>query len=122
MRGRGRDTSRGRRRPRAAADHPTARAPALHAPFADLGQKARALPPPAPVRPVPVAPPPAPRREEPEDLFASAMTGVVPLARGGDRVGRMPPAPAGRRPVSEEAEALAVLSDLVGGNTRFDIS
>jgi DNA-nicking Smr family endonuclease len=123
MRGRGRDASRGRRRPRAVADHPAgARAPALNAPFADLGKKVRALPPPAPARPVPVAPPPAARREAPEDLFAHAMTGVVPLTRGSDRVGRMPPAPAGRRPVSEEAEALAVLSDLVGGNARFDIS
>jgi len=50
------------------------------------------------------------------------MAGVVPLARADARVERPPPAAGGRRPVSEEAEALAVLSDLVDGDARFDIS
>ena len=51
------------------------------------------------------------------------MAGVVPLARDVDRrIDLPPPAGAGRRPVSEEAEALAVLSDLVEGGTRFDIT
>src|SRR5262249_57361714 len=55
------------------------------------------------------------------ELFASAMVDVVPLPRSGDRVGGGPPA-AHRRPVSEEAEALAELSDLVAGVARFDIT
>jgi len=87
---------------------------ALNAPFVDLGKRLRALPRPAP--------PPAPRAEEP-DLFAHAMEGVVPLPRG--RAARVEgPAPAGAaRPlVSEEAEALAALSDLTRGATRFDIT
>ena len=88
---------------------------ALNAPFADLGKQLRALPKPAPPRP-------APRAEEP-DLFAHAMEGVVPLPR--ERAARVDgPAPAGaaRPPVSEEAEALAALSDLARGAARFDIS
>ncbi len=51
------------------------------------------------------------------------MAGVVPLRGGGDRrVERPPPAGGGRRPVSEEAGALAALSDLVEGAARFDIT
>jgi len=88
---------------------------ALNTPFAGLGKQLRALPKPAPPRP-------APRAEEP-DLFAHAMEGVVPLPR--ERAARVDgPAPAGaaRTPVSEEAEALAALSDLTRGATRFDIT
>ena len=88
---------------------------ALNTPFAGLGKQLRALPKPAPPRP-------APRPEEP-DLFAHAMEGVVPLPR--ERAARVDgPAPAGaaRTPVSEEAEALAALSDLTRGATRFDIT
>ena len=93
--------------------------PSLNAPFADLGKRLRtqraAAPPPPP------SAPPAPRDEP--DLFTTAMNGVVPLARSrGGRIDRPAPAPTGRRPVSEEAEALAELSDLVGGSGRFDIS
>ncbi len=93
---------------------------ALNTPFAGLGKQLRALPKPAPPRPAP--PRPAPRPEEP-DLFAHAMEGVVPLPR--ERAARVDgPAPAGaaRTPVSEEAEALAALSDLTRGATRFDIT
>jgi DNA-nicking Smr family endonuclease len=89
----------------------------LNRPFAGLGQKLRAEAPPAPP-PKPAAPPPAP--EEP-NLFARAMEGVVPL-RNGERIDLPAPAAAGRPPVSEEAEALAALSDLVRGTTRFDVS
>ena len=93
---------------------------ALNTPFAGLGKQLRAPPKPAPPRPAP--PRPAPRPEEP-DLFAHAMEGVVPLPR--ERAARVDgPAPAGaaRTPVSEEAEALAALSDLTRGATRFDIT
>jgi DNA-nicking Smr family endonuclease len=51
------------------------------------------------------------------------MAGVVPLPRAAAaRVDGPPPAAGGRTPVSEEAEALAALSDLVGGAARFDIT
>ena len=87
---------------------------ALNAPFADLAKR---LP-----RRVPAPAPPPPPRPEP-DPFAAAMEGVVPLRRGPDaRVEAAPPAGTLRRPVSEEAEALAVLSDLVEGAAHFDIS
>ena len=104
-----------RRRGREAGDEP--RRPALNAPFADLGKRIHARP--EPPRPAP-APPSTP--EEP-DAFARAMAGVVPLRSGsGARVEGPPPAAGGRRPLSEEAEALALLSDLVDGGARFDVS
>ena len=88
---------------------------ALNTPFAGLGERLRALPTPAP-------PPPAPRVEEP-DLFAHAMEGVAPLPReGAARIEGPAPAGAARPPVGEEAEALAALSDLTRGATRFDIT
>jgi DNA-nicking Smr family endonuclease len=99
----------------------------LNAPFADLAKRVRA--PAAGVRGIEKAAPPAPpAAPEPlaapdeHQLFARAMEGVAPLPRGPARVGGPRPAPAPRRPVSEEAEALAVLSDLVDGTTAFDVS
>jgi DNA-nicking Smr family endonuclease len=87
---------------------------ALNAPFAGLVKLLRPRPAPAP-RPVP---PPAET-----DVFASAMAGVVPLRHGpGGRVESPRPTGAGRRPVTEEAEALAALSDLVDGGAHFDIT
>jgi DNA-nicking Smr family endonuclease len=50
------------------------------------------------------------------------MADVIPLPPGGGRVDGPAPAPVPRRPVSEEAEALAELSDLVTGVTRFDVT
>ena len=106
---------------------PPARATPLNAPFRGLGRQLAArpkaspkpvAPPPAPVAPPPIAPPP------PDDgeLFSTAMHGVRPVTRGPDaRVEALPPLPPGR-PVSEEAEALAALSDLVAGTARFDVS
>jgi DNA-nicking Smr family endonuclease len=92
------------------------RAP-LNAPFAELGKRVRPTPPVRP--PSPPKPPPV----EEADPFASAMRGVVPLrGRSAARVEGPPPASEGRPPVSEEAEALAALSDLVTGATHFDIS
>src|SRR5256885_15251128 len=85
---------------------------ALNAPFADLGKRVR----------VPTVPPPrvAPKSvpvDEP-NAFASAMEGVLPL--GGSRARVDPPRPAGgpRAPVSEGAEALAGLSELVNRGGR----
>ena len=87
---------------------------ALNAPFADLRKR---LP---RTRP---APPPAPAAPAEPDPFAAAMKGVVPLEREpGARVEVGPPARVARAPVTEEAEALALLSDLVEGAAHFDIS
>jgi DNA-nicking Smr family endonuclease len=100
---------------------PPATAP-LNAPFADLGKRLRLRPAPPP------AAPPAPAREaEPApgdepDLFDRAMAGVRPLGGADARVDRPRPASRPRPRVSEEAEALAELSDLVRGETRFDVS
>jgi DNA-nicking Smr family endonuclease len=116
---RGRGGRGGPNRQDAAARRPAA----LNAPFADLKKRLGAVappaPPPAPVKP---APTPAPVVEEPV-LFARAMEGVVPVRRGsGSRVDAVGPAATPRPPVSEEAEALAILSDLVRGEARFDVS
>ena len=81
------------------------------------------------LRPPPPPPPaPAPRRaadsaaEEPEpDLVARAMEGVRPLPRRTRLDGPMP-ASRPRPRVSEEAEALAELSDLVRGDAHFDVT
>jgi DNA-nicking Smr family endonuclease len=115
---------RPRRAPRARKDGATAPESPLNSPFADLGKRMRLRPPPPP------PPPPAARRtatpppEEPEpDLFRRAMEGVRPLARrGGLRVDGPMPASQPRPRVSEEAEALAELSDLVHGAAHFDLS
>jgi DNA-nicking Smr family endonuclease len=97
------------------------RAPAaLNRPFAELGKRVRARA--SSAKPVPA---PAPTSSAPDDrtLFSSAMVGVVPLAREhGLRLDRPGPAADGRRPISEEAEALAALSDLVTGGGHFDIA
>lgn len=50
------------------------------------------------------------------------MSGVVPLPRANTRIDGPAPAAGHGRPVSEEAEALVALSDLVTGVTHFDIT
>lgn len=95
---------------------------ALNAPFADLGKQlraaARAAPPPRPLRETR----PAKELDE-QTLLERAMAGVVPLTPDA-RARIEPPAPAHgpRPPISEEAEAMAALSDLVAGTARFDIT
>lgn len=95
---------------------------ALNTPFRALRQhwKPRPVAPPVPAHTPKPAPPPI---EPPDDadLFASAVADVVPLAPH-DRVEGPPPGDGYGRPVSEEAEALAALSDLVTGVARFDIT
>jgi DNA-nicking Smr family endonuclease len=108
----------------------TAAKGALNAPFADLGKRLRRLdgtsvrtsPPAPPVGRRVVPSPPAPPDEP--DLFTSAMAGVVRIAQG-PRSRIDPPTPSAtreRRLISEEAEALAALSDLVNGASEFDIT
>jgi DNA-nicking Smr family endonuclease len=113
-----------RRGPRAGADAQKRASgdPPLNAPFRGLRRRLESQPPaakPAPTPSRPAAPP------QPDDsaLFARAMDGVARLAPG-DRARVAGPAPASepRVLVSEEAEALAALSDLVNGAGRFDIA
>src|SRR5438128_12201264 len=112
--------ARDRQRTRGDRAGPVRKRVRLNAPFTQLGQRLRsaprAVPPPRP-RSLAAAPP-APDEGA---VFAHAMEGVVRL--GDDRGNRIEgPRPAGatRRPVSEEAEALAVLSDLIAGSARVD--
>jgi len=116
------DVARDRQRTRGNRAAPAPTRVRLNAPFAQLGQRLRpaprAVPPPRPRSPAP-----APPQPDEGALFANAMDGVVRL--GDDRRNRIEgPRPAGtaRRPVSEEAEALALLSDLIAGSARFDIT
>lgn len=98
----------------------------LNAPFADLGTRARgqvAAPPGRAAAPPLRAPAPVAAAPDEDGLFARAMEGVARLPGGARaRVDRPSPAVEPRAPVSEEAEALAALSDLVAGAARFDIS
>lgn len=115
-----------RRRPRPEPPKPTAAAvPApLNTPFAALKQSLKGRSKPAPPAPVVArskpAPPPAPVEDE-GALLDRAMAGVKPLA---SRARIEPPSPAAepRTVISEEAEALAALADLVSGETHFDVT
>lgn len=117
----------------------------FHTPFRGLAGRVRAAPPSPPRRPSPAskvhasttlasrsagtgksarpAPTSAPADgDEDHASFARAMADVRRLPVEG-RVEAPPPALTGRRePVSDEAEALAVLSDLVAGTGTFDVS
>jgi DNA-nicking Smr family endonuclease len=94
---------------------------ALNTPFKALRShlKTRQKPTPPPPAAPPKATPPPP---DDDDLFASAMSDVVPISRVDARIDGPAPAAGHGRPVSEEAEALAALSDLVTGVTHFDVT
>ena len=62
----------------------------------------------------------SPAEADEEALFWRAMQGVEPLADKNEVAVRRAPSPS--KVVSEEAEALARLSDLVTGNVAFDVS
>jgi DNA-nicking Smr family endonuclease len=112
-----------RRGARAGADAPKGKsgtAP-LNAPFRGLRSRLKPAEPAPPSAAAPKPPPAAPPDDE--SLFRHAMQGVerlAPTAR--DRVAGPTPAAEPRTPVSEDAEALALLSDLVRGDAAFDIS
>jgi DNA-nicking Smr family endonuclease len=113
-----------KRKSRTQEPKPRASQPVFSSPFRGLKKMLadRAVePPPSPVPPL--APPaPAPREHRDDaSLLDEAMAGVRPLARNG--AGRITIEPRVRREiVSEDAEALAQLSDLVSGHTPFDIT
>lgn len=92
-----------------------------HQPFRSLRAHTlpRVLPPsPAPV-PVPAAPPPAVDEAE---FFRREMSGVRAFDHAPLRIPDAPPRAPRPAIVTPEAEALAVLSDLVSGSGRFDIA
>jgi len=100
--------------------------PGFHTPFFAEKDKLAALVKP-PAKPTPAKPVAAPKPVEqpPERLFADAMAGVQPLEpdpRG--RLGAPEPSPRPRvsRREEEDAEAYAMLADLVEGVGPFDIS
>ena len=95
----------------------------LNAPFRDLKKLVGELPTqrPAP-EPRRTAPTPAVEPEDDAALFRRAVDGAVPLPPGSAVRIELPPVPAPRPGAREDAEALAVLSDLVSGNGRFDVS
>jgi DNA-nicking Smr family endonuclease len=115
-----------RRGSRAGADDPKGhggRAP-LNAPFRGLRGRleTRVRATPAPPTPAPPPPPAAPPIDD-DALFRHAMAGVDALAPSArTRIEQPTPAAVPRTPVSEDAEALAALSDLVSGEASFDIS
>jgi len=98
--------------------------PALNRPFSSLARLVRVAAPPA-VKQAPPAPP-APAVAvvaDERELLARAMDGVVPLpADRRQRIERATPGSEPRPPVSDEAEGLAQLADLVAGDVDFDVT
>lgn len=108
-----RDKPRAAGKPAAAEFH--------HQPFRGL-QKLQAQTAPPPPAPVPVKPSP-PQTSDDVSLFLREMGDVVQLdAQERARVAGPPPASPARAMVSDDAEALAELSELVMGQGPFDIS
>src|SRR5262249_43543822 len=112
-----------------ASDRADTDPPSLNSPFRNLRKEWKHRPAPAPAVPTNSTPTkleasPSTARAAPEPaVFAGARAGAAPLP-GGPPTGTEGPAPAcgGPGPVSEEAEALAALSDLVAGVAHFDIT
>ena len=95
----------------------------LNAPFRGLRSRLRSAEPATPVAPEPPRPPVPPPVVDDAALFRRAMEGVAQLAPAArTRVEGPTPAAEPRPPTSDDAEALAVLSDLVSGDGAFDIS
>jgi len=100
----------------------------FHNPFAELANLKPAKPETPDTklaRPARPAEPP-PRSQTDEELFEAEMAGIEPLDRspaGGGRVGapQVQPEKRPRRP-SDDAEVLAALADLCGGDGAFDIA
>jgi DNA-nicking Smr family endonuclease len=102
-------------------------APEPLSPVRAAAAKALARPTNAPVRPAArAAEPAAPPRStlSDEELFLREMQGTAPMPekRKADRVGGPTPSAAPKKRVSEDAEVLAELADLVAGDGAFDVS
>jgi len=113
-----------RKRKQPVHHQPAIRAPkaAFDSPFKGLkGMLAAPRLAPAQPQPQSAQPPPAQPQDDDQELLSNALAGVIPL--GGPRA--VPPggkAATRRAIVSEEAEVLAELSDLVSGQGAFDIT
>ena len=125
-------------RRKAAAPLENAEKPIFNSPFKDLKKlieqraaevrpapppppKLKAAPPPPRTTSVSQIPAPAPPQVDDETLFREAFEGVRPL--GLPRAQRLAVAPQARREiVSEDAEVLAELSDLVSGQGNFELT
>src|SRR5262249_16701648 len=74
----------------------------------------------------PAAPPPRPAAEQKltdGELFLQEVAGAAPMGRSAGRVGAPAPGPGGRRRgTDDDAEVLAALADLCGGDGPFDIA
>lgn len=97
----------------------------FHAPFAKLRDRAAAARaaasrPKAPPPPPPAPPPPRERSDD--ELWASAVAGVAPLAAGPDRVAPPPPPPAPDTFWHPDLDALRELEALVSGDAPFDLA
>jgi DNA-nicking Smr family endonuclease len=119
------------RRPRPSRDRSATRdagEPPLNRPFSSLARLVRAAPAKPAVAPTPPAPPVAPAPPDPvvadeRELLARAMDGVVPLpAERRQRIEQAAPSSEPRAPVSDEAEGLAMLAELVAGDVAFDVT
>jgi len=118
------------RRARSSRDRKPSReadAPALNRPFSALARIIRTAPPapkPTAARTRVPAPSAAPAgAEDEQDLLARAMDGVVPLsAQHRQRVAHAAPSSEPRPPLSDEAEGLAALAELVAGDVDFDVT
>src|SRR5215470_18768801 len=77
-----------------------------------------------PAKPPAPAPRPVPERKlTDEELFLQEVSGVAPMGRAAGRVGAPAPDPERRRrPADDDAEVLAALADLCGGDGPFDIA
>lgn len=101
--------------------------PAFNSPFKDLkklfkehsGRSSAAAPAPA-KSPAPVVRPAPPAEDA--ALLREAFEGVRPLDGGVERIAGKPPRGVVRSVVSEEAEVLAELSDLVSGQGSFELN
>ena len=96
----------------------------LNAPFRGLRGRLR---PPEPATPIPPAPAKGPATPvapaDDETLFTLAMEGVARFdPRSRARIDGPTPAPEPRPPISEDAEAMAALSDLANGDAPFHVS
>lgn len=93
-----------------------------HNPFRQLARAPRRVEPARAAAPPPDAPFHHPAVDD-GDAFRREMAGVRPLSAGArSRVPPLPPAPAQRAITDPDAEALAELSDLVGGGGSFDFA
>jgi len=96
----------------------------FHAPFAVLKARVAKVATAAP-RPAPAArppPPPPPREASDDELWASAVSGVEPLADGHGLADPPPPSPPPEKFWHPDLDAIRALEALVSGEAPFDLT